>query len=78
VLLMRLTFSLAGLGRTELTLSDSQPFDLTEGFALNPPPVGQFATVHYANDPTNFIEVVPEPAAGVSLLLAGVALRRRG
>jgi hypothetical protein len=63
-------------GITGLTLSDNNPDDLAEGFAIQPPPAGVFADVVY--NPGQ-IEVIPEPATLTMLALCGLALvgRRR-
>lgn len=78
VLLATVTLSLDSLGITSLGLSDDNPADLSEGFALDPPPVGAFADVSYVGAT---IEVVPEPTA-LSLMLLAVSMavirRRRG
>ena len=60
----------------DLTLSDDNPADLSEGFALDPPPIGAFADVIYV---PGSITVTPEPASLALLLLGGVACvsRRR-
>ena len=72
VLLAQVEFhAIAASGSTALTISTT-PGDLTEGFALMPPPTGQFAQVTYLPGAI----VIPEPA---SLLLLGLTalLRRR-
>ncbi|GJM24878.1 MAG: hypothetical protein DHS20C16_12930 [Phycisphaerae bacterium] len=76
IVLATVTLSLDSLGTTNLTLSDDNPADLSEGFALDPPPVGEFADVTY--EPGS-ITVTPEPASLVFLLLGGMACvsRRR-
>lgn len=75
LLLATVTFNLNHLGSTGLVPNDDNPPDLTEGFALNPPPAGAFATVIYC---CGAINVVPEPASLVLLALGGlVVLRRR-
>ena len=76
ILLATVTLSLDSLGVTSLGLSDDNPGDLTEGFALEPPPAGAFADVNYVGAT---IEVVPEPAALSLMLLGGalVTIRRR-
>jgi hypothetical protein len=75
VILATLTFDLNEEGITTLSLSDDNANgDLSEGFALDPPPVGAFAAVSYVD---GSIEVIPEP--GTLLLLgagAGMLLRR--
>lgn len=75
ILLATVTLSLDSLGVTSLGLSDNNPADLSEGFALDPPPVGAFANVNYVGAT---IEVVPEPTAMSLLLFAGsmVMIRR--
>ncbi len=76
IVLATVTFSLDSLGTTDLNLSDDNPSDLSEGFALDPPPVGAFADVTYQ---PGSITVTPEPASLMMLLLGGVACvsRRR-
>lgn len=76
ILLATVTLSLDSLGVTSLGLSDNNPADLSEGFALDPPPVGAFADVSYVGAT---IEVVPEPTA-LSMMLVAVSMaviRRR-
>ena len=70
------TGTLDALGVTDLTLSDDNPVDLSEGFALDPPPTGAFADVVYA---PGSITVIPEPASVALVLIGGVVfgLRRR-
>ncbi len=74
VVLATVTFTLAEVGLSDLVLSDDYPFDLNEGFALNPPPVGAYANVTYM---PGSIEVLPEPAALALLALGGLLVRRR-
>jgi hypothetical protein len=66
-------FTPLALGSTDLLLSVT-PGDLTEGFAIQPPPPGLF-DVYTFN--LGQIVVTPEPSALVLLALAGLALRRR-
>jgi hypothetical protein len=47
---------------------------LTEGFALNPPPAGEFADVTYV---PGEITVTPEPGTLALLALGGLTLIRR-
>jgi hypothetical protein len=83
VVLATVTFDILASDLTELCVSDTNPLvwngsfwqgfgDLTEGFALNPPPVGAFAPAAYS------CVTIPEPAS-LMLLAAGglLALRRR-
>lgn len=71
VLLATITVNPEALGITQLLLSDDNPLDLTEGFAL----AGSgFAEVTYI---LGQIEVIPEPATLFLLLVGGVALIRR-
>ncbi len=74
ILLATVTLSLDSLGTTDLTLSDDNPADLSEGFALDPPPVGAFADVDYV---AGSITVTPEPASLALLLLGGVTCLSR-
>ncbi len=76
IVLATVTLSLDELGTTDLTLSDDNPADLSEGFALDPPPVGAFADVSYQ---PGSITVIPEPACLMLLMLGGAACvsRRR-
>jgi hypothetical protein len=76
IVLATVTLSLDSLGATNLILSDDNPTDASEGFALDPPPVGEFADVTYV---PGSITVTPEPASLVLLLLGGMACvsRRR-
>ncbi len=76
IVLATITISLDGLGTTDLILSDDNPSDLSEGFALDPPPVGEFADVSYE---LGSITVTPEPASLMLLALGGLACisRRR-
>lgn len=76
IVLATVTLSLDALGTTDLGLSDDNPIDLSEGFALDPPPVGEFADVTYE---LGSITVTPEPASLVLLALGGIACisRRR-
>ena len=71
------TIQLQGLapGQTLLIASDSNPPDLTEGFAIDPALGGGFADVVY-NDG---LAIVPEPSVAGLLLLVALAtcLRRR-
>ena len=75
ILLATVEFVPVALGTSMVTLSDDNGTgDLTEGFALNPPPVGAFADVTYVSGE---IAVTPEPAALAFLLVGTVALLRR-
>jgi hypothetical protein len=74
IVLATVTLSLDSEGMSTLSLSDNNPADLTEGFALNPPPAGAFAGVVYE---TGAINVVPEPTVAALLGLASAALLRR-
>ncbi|MCB9865563.1 MAG: PEP-CTERM sorting domain-containing protein [Phycisphaerales bacterium] len=75
LLLATVTFVPAGLGTTALTLSDDNGTgDLTEGFSLNPPPVGAFADVTYIGGQ---ITVTPEPGTLALIALGGLVLIRR-
>ena len=75
LLLATVTFTPAGVGTSPLTLSDSHALgDNTEGFALNPPPVGAFGEVTYVGGE---ITVTPEPCSMALLALGGLALLRR-
>ena len=65
--------SFGNAGTALLTLSDDNPPDLTEGFAVAPPPSGVFADVLYCCGTIT----VPEPAALTLLALGALALRRR-
>jgi hypothetical protein len=60
-------------GQTTLIASDSNPPDLTEGFAIDPSLGGGFADVVYN---TGLI-IVPEPATAGLIGLAGLPLLRR-
>lgn len=73
---IELQADLTNQGITDLLLSDGNPIDLTEGFALEPPPAGLFADVTYQ---VGQVEVVPEPAS-LALFAIGtfVLIRRRG
>lgn len=75
VVLATVVFQGLALGTTGLTLGDDNPADLTEGFAVEPPPTGVFANVVYN---AGSLTVVPEPASLALLALGGlVAIRRR-
>ena len=76
LVLATVTFTPVGLGTSPLTLSDDNVSenDLTEGFALNPPPVGAFADVTYVGGE---ITVTPEPGAIALLAFGGLCLLRR-
>ena len=74
ILLATITLSLDALGTTDFFLSDDNPDDPTEGFALDPPPVGQFADVDYIGGQ---IEVVPEPATSALLFMGFMVLLSR-
>ncbi len=75
VLLATVEFVPVGLGTSPLVLSDSNGAgDLTEGFALDPPPTGVFADVAYV---LGAITVTPEPATIALLALGGLCLLRR-
>ncbi len=72
ILLGTMTFDLLGLGTSQITFSDDNPQDLTEGFALEQ--IGAFATVNYGSGTI----VVPEPASlGLLALGSLLAARRR-
>lgn len=74
VVLATVQFSLDATGITSLLLGDDNPADLTEGFALEPPPAGVFAEVDYQN---GSIEVIPEPATIAFLVPVACLLARR-
>jgi hypothetical protein len=75
ILLATVEFVPAGLGTSPLDLSDSNAGgDLTEGFALDPPPTGAFADVTYV---PGEITVTPEPGTLALLALGGLCLLRR-
>ncbi|MCG8408324.1 MAG: PEP-CTERM sorting domain-containing protein [Phycisphaerales bacterium] len=61
-------------GVTALLLSDNNPADLTEGFALEPPPAGVFANVTY--EPGE-VTVIPEPTTLTLLALVTVSIAGR-
>ena len=65
--------SFGNVGTTVIGLGDDNPTDLTEGFAIVPPPSGVFADVTYCCGSI----YVPEPAALTLLTLGGLALLRR-
>ena len=72
-------FDLTGYyGVSPLIMSDDNPDDLTEGFAVVPPPFGEFANVVYV---AGSIETIPSPTAATLGLLGlfslGLARRRR-
>lgn len=72
-------FDLTGhYGVSPLIMSDDNPADLTEGFAVVPPPYGVFADVVYV---AGSIETIPSPSAATLGLLGlfslGLARRRR-
>ncbi len=71
ILLASVEFVGLSLGTTILDLSDDNPADLSEGFALDPT---GFASVSYTD---GSIRVVPEPAAIALLALGGLAALRR-
>jgi outer membrane receptor protein involved in Fe transport len=74
ILLATVQFNGLGFaGVTGISLSDSNPSDLSEGFALDPD-VGGFAAVTYM---PGTVTVLPEPASFGLLALAGLALLRR-
>ena len=77
IVLATVQFDLTGAyGISPLILSDDNPPDLTEGFAL--PGIGEFAVVHYLE---GSIETIPSPSAATLGLLGlfslGLARRRR-
>jgi hypothetical protein len=74
VLLATITLNLLLEGDTDLLLSDDNDSDLTEGFALAPPPAGAFAEVAYVD---GMISVVPEPATACLLGVLAVGFLRR-
>ena len=74
VLLATVTLSLNEEGVTTLVLDDDNPSDLSEGFALDPPPAGEFADVVYE---PGTVTVIPEPAVAVLVGLGAVTLLRR-
>jgi hypothetical protein len=73
VILATLTFTGLAPGTTPIVLSDSNPPDQTEGFAIYPLENRSFAEVTYVD---GSITVLPEPAS-LALLAVALLLRRR-